>query len=305
MRKSGLIFFALLALAGVSAAGAGGGQVYLVSSLGPPHAIVVDGTTEDWTGALSYVKKDQLFVGFVNDREDLFICLTKETGERRPGAAMAGLTVWLDPRGGSKKTLGIRLAGTEGPPEGGPERRPSRKPDRQAKDEPADQETGEKPPAEVEGEIEILGPDGAVLRRMSPQAAAEEGIEVKSGSLGGLFALEIRIPLKPSDRHHYAVAAGPDGTIGVGFIASRTGQGGRPGERMGGMGMPGGTGGIGGTMGGRSGGMRGAMPANMNPDVGKTFKIWTRVRLYQANQTAGSVPGRSSPAFLMYLRPSS
>jgi hypothetical protein len=291
MRKPGLTFFLLLILAGVLAAGASGGQVYLISSLGPPHAIVVDGTTEDWTGALSYVKKDQLFVGFVNDREDLFICLTKETGERSPGAAMAGLTVWLDPRGGSKKTLGIRLAGTEGPPEGWPERRPSRKPEKQAKDEPAGQEIGEKPPAEIEGEIEILGPNGDVLIRLSPQEAAEEGLEVKSGISGGSFVLEVRIPLNASDRHPYAVGAGSDGIVGVGFIASRTGQGGRPGERRGGVGMPGGTGGIGGTMGGRSGmggGMRGAMPANMNPDLGKTFKVWMRVRLHQTDQPARS-----------------
>jgi hypothetical protein len=148
----------ILMLAGMLAAGASGGQVYLISSLGPPHVIVVDGSADDWTGALSYVAKDQLFVGFVNDREDLFICLTKETGEKLPGAAMAGLTVWLDPRGGSKKTLGVRLAKAEGIPEGG---------------------------AQVGEDIEILGPNGDVLRRLSPQEAAEEGIEVKSGSSGG------------------------------------------------------------------------------------------------------------------------
>jgi hypothetical protein len=265
----------------VPAAGGSGGQVYLISSLGPPHSIVVDGDPADWTGALSYVAKDQLFVGFVNDREDLFICLTKETGEKRPEAALAGLTVWFDPRGGSKKTLGIRLARTEGRPDGEPGRRPGQKPERQAKEEPADQEPT--------GDIEILGPNGDVLRRLSPQEAAEEGLEVKSGISGGSFVLEVSIPLIPSDRHHYVVAAGPDGIVGVGFIASRASQGGRPGERMGGVGMPGGTGGIGGTMGGRSGmggGMRGAMPANMNPDVGKTFKIWTKVRLHQTEQPA-------------------
>jgi hypothetical protein len=242
---------------------------------------------------LSYVAKDQLFVGFVNDREDLFICLTKETGERRPGAAMAGLTVWLDPRGGSKKTLGIRLAGAEGPQEGGSERRPARKPERQAKDEPADQQMGEKAQMEPGGDIEILGPNGDVLRSLSPQLAGEEGIEVKSGFSGGSFVLEVRIPLNASDRHHYAVGAGSDGIVGVGFIASRTGQGDRRGGPPGGMGSPGGMGGVGGTMGGRSGGMvggmRGAMPPNMNPDIGKTFKIWTRVRLHQTEQPTRSM----------------
>ena len=286
MWKAVPTFFLLLILAGVFAPGMSGGQVYLISSLGPPRAIVVDGDTADWTGALSYVAKDQLFVGFVNDREDLFICLTKETGERSPGAAMAGLTVWLDPRGGSKKTLGIRLARAGGPPDGGPERSSARKPERQAKDEPM----------EPSGDIEIVGPNGDVLRRLSPQLAAEEGLEVKSGFSGSSFVLEVRIPLYASDRHHYALGAGSDGIVGVGFIASRTGQGDRRGGPPGGMGSPGGMGGVGGTMGGRpggmGGGMRGAMPANMNPDIGKTFKIWTRVRLHQTDQPApANAPG--------------
>jgi hypothetical protein len=151
---------------------------------------------------------------------------------------------------------------------------------------------------EPSGDIEIVGPNGDVLRSLSPQLAAEEGLEVKSGFSGSSFVLEVRIPLYASDRHHYALGAGSDGIVGVGFIASRTGQGGRPEERRGGMGSPGGMGGVGGTMGGRpggmGGGMRGAMPPNLNPDVGKTFKIWTKVRLHQTEQPVRSTtPGIS------------
>ena len=267
-----------------------GGRVYLVSSLGPAHAIVVDGNMDDWSGALSYVAKDHLFVGFVNDRNDLFICMTKETSEGRGPGRMGGWTVWIDPAGGSRKTTGIRIAPPGGPPEErpsaeGPERRPVEKP---AEDEQAGQ------PLTIDGsaDLEILGPSGNVLRKLSPEAAAKEGLEVRTGFSGGSFVLEVKLPLEASEGHPIAVGAGPGGIIGVGFLSSRSDRkdrrDGQPGGGMGGGGgMPGARGG--GAMGSPSGGMRGAMPPNMDPDISKDIKVWTRVRLNQSDQ-----PGRST-----------
>jgi hypothetical protein len=286
--KPGLNFFPL-ALAFLLTA-ACGGRVYLVSSLGPPHAIVVDGIADDWSGALSYVAKDHLFVGFVNDRDDLFICMTKETAEGRGPARMGGWTVWFDPAGGTKKTFGLRLA--MAPPEEGLERRPGRKPERQAVEEPSDLENGQQPSDDVSRDLEILGPKGDVRQRLSPKAAAQVGLEVKTGFAGGSFVMEIRIPLVASERQPLAVGAGPEGTIGVGFSSSRSDQkdrrNGPPGDGMGGGGgRPGG--GIGAGAVGGPGGMRGALPPNLDPDLAKSVKIWTRVKLRQSDS-----PGRST-----------
>lgn len=271
VKGSGFFLFVLALLLATAC----GGRVYLVSSLSLPRAIVIDGNMDDWSGALSYVAKDHLFVGFVNDRTDLFIGMTREMSAGPGSGRMSGWTVWFDPSGGSKKIMGIRVA----PPGGPPEERPA-------------EEGPEGGPVERPAEdLEILGPSGNVLRKLSAEAAAREGLEVRTGLSGGSFALEVRIPLEASEGHPLAVGAGPGGVIGIGFLSSRPdrkdGRPGLPGGGTGGRGGVPGAGGVG-AMGGPSG-MRGAMPPNMNPDVSKDVKVWTRVRLNQSEQ-----PGRST-----------
>lgn len=288
MGKPGLTFFPLLAALLVPAGC--GGRVYVVSSLGPPHTVVVDGETDDWNGALSYVEKSHLFVGFINNRDNLYICLTREEVEgRAAGAPMSGLTVWLDPAGGEKKTLGIRLAQAGGPPEGeqpegAPGQRPGSRPERQPRNEAGDRGADQdKPPMPPGGGIEILGSNGQVLRKMSSEEAAAAGLEVKTGFAAGSSTVEIGIPLVAGDRHPYAVGAGPDGAVGIGFISrksSRNDRRGGPSEGGPGGGMPGGMGGgMPGGMGGGMGGPGGGMRPDMNPDVANGFKIWVRVKL--------------------------
>jgi len=266
MRKLGPAVSLLLPL--LIAAWACAGRIYLVPSFAPRHAIVVDGDAEDWNGALSYVAKDRLFVGFINDRDDLFIVLTRE-GDGRPGSARPeGWTVWFDPSGGTRKSFGLRMA-PGGPPS--PERG-----------------EGEGPGGATE--LEWLGPGGNVLRRFSTEAAAEMGLEVGEGQAGGAHVLEIRIPLRASEGRPFAVGAtGGNGIVGVGFFSSRADLTGRPRgpEGIGGRpgGVPGGVGG-GAAMGGPEGGMRGALRPNMNPDLSKPVKVWTRVRLLGTNDPA-------------------
>lgn len=307
--KPGLIFFPLLAV--VLASAACGGRVYVVSSLGPPHTITIDGETGDWNGALSYVEKSHLFVGFVNDRDTLYICLTQEEAEGRgAGAPIGGLTVWIDPKGGNQKTLGIRLAQAGGPPAGeGPEggpgqggRRPEGRPGRKTGDENAEQGPGQdKPAMPPGGAIEILGPNGRTLQKLSAEEAAAAGLEVKTGLSGGSFAVEIGIPLRADAGHPYAVGAEPDAAVGIGFISSGPSRGERRngppggGPGGGGGGMPGAGGGIPGGMGGMPGGGGpggiGGMRPDMNPDVqkgGGGFKVWTRVKLAVSSRPQAS-----------------
>ncbi len=278
MRKRSLGFF-VLAVVLLLAAGCGG-RVYLVTSLSLPRAIVVDGDAADWAGALSYVAKDQLFVGFVNDRDDLFLCMTREEAGGPAPAPMGGWTVWFDPAGGTKKAFGLRVA-----PLGGPS---GEKPRESEEVKEGDQGA----PKERDLEIQWIGPQGNVLRRFAPEDAAGEGLEVREGHSGRSFVLEIKIPLERSARHPIAVGAAPGDLIGVGFFSNRAEGNGERGGRggagrpAGGGGPPGGLGG--GAMGG-PGGWRGAMPPNLNPDIAKEVKVWTRVRLVQSGQ-----PGRAT-----------
>jgi hypothetical protein len=277
--QPGLVFFSLV-LSLLTLSGCGG-KIYLVTSLRPSHPVVIDGNADDWTGTLSYVPKDQLFVGFVNDREDLSICLTSEEGGGPAADRRSGWTVWFDPAGGTRKTYGLRIAPHGGPPDGldpGPERKPS--------EDPAEPEQGDQgAPAEPGLELQWIGTNGEALRTLTPDEAAKLGLEVREGHAGGAYVLEIKIPLETSAGHPLAVGAGPDSAVGVGFFSNRAerrggpggvgGGAGRPGP--GGGGMPGGRGG--GAVGGPGGGWRGAMEPNLNPDLAKTVKVWTRVRL--------------------------
>ena len=106
----------------------------------------------------------------------------------------------------------------------------------------------------------------------------------------GAFVLELAIPLRASEGLPVAVGAGPGDLVGVGFFSSRAGrtamQGGPPGG-----GMPGGIGGgVGGSQPGGMGGgmgMGGPRRPNMEPDLAKSVRIWTRVRL---NREPGARP---------------
>jgi hypothetical protein len=293
--KPGLILFPLLAA--LLTASACGGRIYLVTSLSLPHAIVVDGDAGEWSGALSYVANDHFLVGFVNDSDDLFVCLNKEDDEGTKPGRMSGWTVWFDPAGGTQKAFGLRIGPAGGPAEkergdrraapggdGQPEKRPAGEPSGQA---PPDKQAR---PAEGGIEVQWLGPQGDVLRRFSPEAASELGLEVGESRSGGSFVLEMKIPLKGSDGHPFAIGAGPDGLIGVGFFSYEPqGRGGRRGSGLEGEGGRGGMpGGMPGGMGGRGGGMHGGMRPNMNPDIAKAVKVWTRVRLLRSD-----APGRS------------
>lgn len=269
--QPGLIFFPLV-VALLFSAGCGG-KIYLVTSLRPPHPVVIDGNADEWAGALSYVAKDQLFVGFVNDREKLSICLTGEEGGGTADGRGSGWTVWFDPAGGTRKTFGLRLA-----PMGEP---PSQK-------VPAEPEQGDQgAPAEPQREIQWIGPDGDVLRKLAPDDAAKLGVEAREGREGGSYVLEIGIPLETSASHLLAVGAGPGSVVGVGFFSNRAGQSRGRGGTGGGGGMPGGMGGV--ASGGPGGGWRGAVPPNLNPDVAMAVKVWTRVRLRSSDRPEPSI----------------
>jgi hypothetical protein len=288
--RPGLNLFCLLAAAVLAASCAA--RVYVVSSLAPSRSIVVDGDSQDWGGALAFIEKSDIFVGFINDQDSLYICLTKPAVEAGPGDRDAFPTVWFDPAGGTKKTMGLRLVGAEGPEDGMPpgENGPERRGQKPGQGPPVKDEEGTPPQDRdrVEG-ITVLGPAGAVQMSLAPESAAALGLEVKIGRSGGLSVLEIKIPLRASEHTPVAVGAGPDGIVGVGFVSSRPQRQGGPGGPSGrgpGGGMPGGGMGPGGGM---AGGWRGAMPPNMDPDITKGLKVWTRVRLHRGD---GPAPAR-------------
>lgn len=71
------------------------------------RAIVVDGRSDDWAGALETIPDRSLSIGAFNDDRDLYLCLVSYDESVNLQAAHLGLTLWFDASGGREESFGI------------------------------------------------------------------------------------------------------------------------------------------------------------------------------------------------------
>jgi hypothetical protein len=257
------------------AAAACGGKVYVVTSVPLANEIVIDGIAEEWQGALSFIEDEELFIGFMNDRNNLYVCL-KAGDERSPARLMRqGLTVWFDPAGGNKKVLGIKYP-IGGPPGGWNRQREADEPD----------EAQDARPRRLPDEIEILRAEKESPEIMNLDQGKKEGLEVRASISEGAFVYELKIPLAIREGRTVAVGAQPTSVVGILFETGKLDM-----SRMGGR-PPGGMGGARGGMGGVPGGRGGVRPGMMQ-DIPEPIKIRARVQLVPTD--------KASPARLLSL----
>jgi hypothetical protein len=252
-----------------------GGRVYVVKSVLPPSEVRIDGIAEEWQGALSFIEEEELFVGFLNDQNNLYVCL-KAGDERSPARLMRqGLTVWFDPVGGNKKVFGIKYP-LGGPPGGWNRQRMMDQPD----------DTQETRPRRLPDEMEILRSENESPEIMTLDQAKKQGLEVKASISEGAFVYELKIPLVISEGRAIAVGVRPNAVVGILFESGKLDQSRMQGRPTGGMGggMGGGRGGMGGGP-GRMGGGR----AGMIPDIPEPIKIRARVQLVPAEKASPSL----------------
>jgi hypothetical protein len=268
VRKSPLSFIVFVF---VFAALACGGRVYVVKSALPPDKVVIDGIADEWQGALSFIEKEELFVGFLNDQNNIYVCL-KAGDEHSPARLMRqGLTVWFDPAGGDKKVLGIRYP--LGEPQGGWNRQ-------RAENQP--DEPQEKRPRRLPDELEVLRAQRETPEMMTLDQARKEGVEVRASINEGAFVYELKIPLAMSEASPLGLGIRPDAPVGVMLETGKLNpsqMGGRP---------AGGMGGARGGMGGVPGRMGGGRPNTM-PDIPEPIKIRARVQLVPADKASPSL----------------
>lgn len=234
--------------------------------------IAIDGVNEEWQGLLAPVKSAPVSIGFYNDDQYLYFCLT--TGQRatRSQILRQGLIVWIDQRGGKKKNFGVEF--------------PVGLPGAFIVDRTGD--TGEargvqgRPLEANQDRLVILGPGKNDRRDLAFDEAP--GIQAKIGESTGVLVYEMRVPLAKSDSQPYAIGAKPNAMIGVGLetpefdrFAMRPAIGGRGGG--GGIGGRGGVGGRGGMGGGGGYGGRGGMGGGRGFEMPKPLKTWNTVQL--------------------------
>lgn len=235
---------------------------------------VVNGTSDEWAGLLTELDKHDLSLGLVNDDQFLYVSLVSDGAVARQVMA-AGLTVWLEPEGGTGERYGIRYPtppdvanlGTVRGPVGGGRAGGSR--------------GGLSPVSTVSlREVDLIGPGDLGERRLPLPVGG--GLDVAVQLNGPTLVYELRVPLARDGRHRMGLGVAPGATIRVGFetvnLRDLIGGGlrlpGRPGN-FGGSGGPGGgsRGGVGRTFGGGSGG--GAERAD-------PLELWATVELSTA-----------------------
>jgi hypothetical protein len=247
--------------------------------------IKVDGDSRDWNDSTSYFGNDDVGIKVTNDEEYLYLLLVTQKREIARQMVTRGLTVWFDPNGGDKKTIGLHYpvgmmggAGRFRQEENGP---------------PQGMEQGNDASARGMQEFEFFGPtdrDRVRLPRMQGK-----GIEVRIAEHDTRFVYEARIPLIFSLDHPYAIETSTGSTIGVTIEATTAAReavgggdqgGGAPGGGRGGGGGGGrGIGGGGGGRGGRGGIGGGGGGQGQRSTEGAQFEP-IKVKLHLAEQSA-------------------
>lgn len=241
-------------------------NTYTAESRSVSRPIVIDGKTDDWQGDLYVVPGERLSIGFINDLDNLYVCLLTSDTFTRFQIMSQGLTVWFDPKGGKEKAFGIKYP--VGQPAG-----------QQPKMTMG--ETGEPVFDESSGtsmnEFEIVKSEKEPPRKMEFFQA--KGLEIKVASSTGLIVYEMKIPLVPSGDNPVAVGAVAGKTVGIGFETGKVDLSKMPRGNRGGM--PGGGGAGRPPMGGVGGqgdqGGRGA--PGMRTGIPESLRVWALVQL--------------------------
>jgi hypothetical protein len=234
--------------------------------------LAIDGKAGDWGGHLRVVEKTPYAVGVLNDGENLYVCLRGDGAPGAGGLFRRGMIVWLDPKGGKDKYVGIRFPiGVEMDDLQAPEERfndPSME-GRRPRGLPANPDNPD--------EVEILGPGRDEKTRMKVEEL--RGIQVALSRAPAGFVYELKIPLKSAENAPFAIGTEPGRVIGVGFEPGEMTRG-MMGNRggMGGMGGRGGMGGMGGR-GGMPGGPGGTMGGRGMGELTEPFNAWLKVTL--------------------------
>jgi hypothetical protein len=271
---------------------AGCGSNFNLTSTWRNREITIDGSAKEWRDLLQYLEKSSNAIAVCNDSTYLYVCLSiaDKTTERQIIAR--GFTVWVDAGGGENTSFGIHYplgidrsamqnsAFANSSDAGGGE-------------EQTDEQRREHLFEQLSTEIEIIGPEKDARNRFPAPGAHD--IQVQIGHTPDESIYELKIPLKQSPDHPYAIGTDAGKDIGVGLevtAASSSSQGQGGGGNGGGYGGGGGGGsGMGGGMGGRGGGRRGGGGGRggggNRASQEEPLKVWAHVKL-----SDGSAPAK-------------
>ena len=79
-----------------------------LGSIWADEPVVIDGDDSEWTLPRRVLEGDQRVVGFMNDDTFLYISYRTASQARIQQIVTQGLTIWIDPKGGTEKRIGFR-----------------------------------------------------------------------------------------------------------------------------------------------------------------------------------------------------
>lgn len=214
--------------------------------------VIIDGKLDEWQENMIVPKNSHVGVGFMNDDSNIYLTLTTMDRNSIMQALTRGFTVWIDPKGGKSRRYGFTYPVGGGM---GGFRQMMQAREQNSRDFDffiQDLQTRQ-------NEIEVIGPGKNQMARFGINNTA--GIDIIAVYEKGVFAYEMKIPLRRSAENLFAVNVKPGKKIGVGFTTpemDRSSMRSSKASRGGGMSgrkMPGG-----GMGGGRGGGMNRNMP---------------------------------------------
>jgi hypothetical protein len=247
-----------------------------LSSAWRDREVVVDGSDSDWQGATTYIKGSNLALGIRNDNDYLYTCVIMMDRQMQMQMMASGFTVWFDPEGGKNRAFGIHFPlGMQGqqPPT--------------ALEGRTNPEEAQKLIEQSQRELEIIGPGKEERERIHLMQA--HGINAKLGTNQEFLVYELKVPLRGSADHPYAIGMKDGQAVGIGFETAELNREMMK-EQFGGMGRGGGGRGGPPTGGGEMPPGGGGPPSGGPPGMGspgggrpESLKLWTRVQLAPGN----------------------
>jgi hypothetical protein len=203
--------------------------------------VLIDGVTSDWPEQ-TFISKE-VSTSVVNDDKDLYLLVATADPRVILQLKRAGLMVYLDPKGGRGQTFGVRI-----PPLG-------------SRLEPANIPLEGQATLPILSYFDVIGPGRDDLQRVHVDEGA--GIDLRVGTAGGAFFLELRVPFVTGPGRQFAPGIElTRGEVGLGIVTPEPPRVARPAGR-----------------GGRGGGMIIGGGGAPNEPKGKDVEVWTKILL--------------------------
>jgi hypothetical protein len=230
--------------------------------------VAITGDESHWKGATTEIVGPDVSVGVKNDGSNLYIGLITSNRATQFQILALGCTAWFDAEGGKNKIFGVQF------PVSGL---------LQGRRLPAGDNAAEfqRLIDAAQRQLVIRGPGVGEQHRLSAQDAS--GVEARLGYIDGTLIYELKVPLRKSNEHPYAINADMTKPLLVGFetgdlAEAMKGQSGvsSPSQNAGGRGR------TGSRTGGRAGGGTGQ---GLGGDAPEPLKHWITVQLSSGSTT--------------------